>query len=76
MQQETDISRSSFDHLIGAHFNGGGQIETKRGGRFAINDQLEFHWLLHRQIGRFRSFQNLVHIARGLTVLVAAVRSV
>src|SRR5205085_2614960 len=30
--------------------------------RLEIDRQLEFRWLLHRQLGRFRSFQDLVDV--------------
>jgi len=37
-------------------------------GSFEIHDQLELGWLLHRQVSRFSTFQNLVDVDCGASV--------
>jgi hypothetical protein len=52
------VARFSFDHLIG----GGGQRfrdgKAERLGGLQVDDQLDLHGLLHRQIGGLFALEN------------------
>ena len=50
----------SFDHLVGAGQQRRWHFETKRLCGDKIDDEIEFGWLLHRDVARFRPMQNLV----------------
>src|SRR5262245_37679298 len=52
----------SFDHPIRSHqhIRRDRQADLLRG--FQIDDKLEFLWLLHREVGRLSSFQDLVDV--------------
>src|SRR6266446_8254561 len=49
---------SLFDHFVGAGDECQWQRDTERICRLQIDDQLEFRWLLHRQVGRFFAPEN------------------
>src|SRR5262245_11477055 len=51
---------SLFDHLVGAGEQGGRHRQTERLSCDQIDDQIEFGWLLDRNVGRFRPAQNLI----------------
>ena len=44
--------------------------------RLEVNDEFKLRRLLHRQIGRFRSLEDLVHVVGGLAEQVLVVRPV
>jgi hypothetical protein len=48
----------SFDHLVGAGKDRGWHGEAKRLGGLQVDDQLEFCWLLDRQIGRLGAMED------------------
>src|SRR5262249_46275547 len=54
VQQRTQL----FDHLVGAGENGGRDVEAERPGGLEIDHQLEFHRLLHRQVGGLLASKN------------------
>src|SRR5437868_14102948 len=54
---------ASLDDLVGAGEERLGHGQAERLGGLQVDDQLEFGWLLDRQIGRLRAFQDLVDIA-------------
>ena len=47
-----------FDHLIGGHLHDQRHREPKRPRCLEIDDELEFHRLLDRQVGRLFTFEN------------------
>ena len=53
---------SLLDHLLGTDEDGRGEGDPKGLGRLHIEDQLEPHGLLHGQVGRLCTLQDLVHI--------------
>ena len=61
---------SLFDHLVGAGEQGWWNGEAERLRSLEIDDQLEFGWLLDRQVARLGAFQNFIHIRRGKAVTV------
>ncbi len=50
--QQKKRQPSSLDHLVGAGEKSGGDREPERGRGLEIDDQLEFGWLLNREVGR------------------------
>src|SRR5262249_44193095 len=44
--------------------------------RFQIDDELEFSWLLHREIGWFGAFQNLINVSGSAAVQICEARAV
>jgi len=54
----------SFDHLVGAGEQRGWHGYAERLGSINIDEQLEFRWLLDRNVRRFRALQNLVYKIR------------
>jgi hypothetical protein len=53
---------SSADHLVRLEEEGRWDGESQGFGSLEVDDQLELHGLLHRQLGGLRPFQDLVHI--------------
>ena len=51
-----------LDHLVGAHQNGGWNLDAHRLGGFQVDDQFEMGRLLDRQIARLRALENLGNI--------------
>src|SRR5262245_5512580 len=47
-----------FDHLVGAGEQRKRECETKRVGSFEVDDQLDFHRLLNRQVSWFGTVEN------------------
>ena len=52
----------SFDHFVGSRQDRWRHGKTERPRGSQIDDQLEFRWLLHRQIGRFGAAADLARI--------------
>ena len=57
-----------LDHLIRPRQHVGWNRQADLLGGFEIDHELELRRLLHRQIGRFGTLQNLVHIRSGAPV--------
>ena len=64
------------DDLVGLEEEGRGNGDTQGLGGREVDDQLELHGLLHGEVGRFGTFQNLVHVVGGTAVLVGAVHPI
>src|SRR5882762_3591640 len=67
---------SSLNHLIGS-----GEQRLRHGkaehlGGFEVDHQLEFGWLLDRQIGRLGALQDLSRVNAGLTKGTSKARSI
>src|SRR5262244_2916916 len=54
-----------LDHLIRQDEERWRYRDPERLGGLEVDDQLEFHGLLHRQVRRLGAFEDLVHQARG-----------
>ena len=55
----------SLDYSVRSHQHVGRNRQTDLLGRFQIDDELEFVWLLHGEIGWLPAFEDFVHIGRG-----------
>ena len=55
-----------FDHLVGATEQGERDCETKHLRDLEIDDQLDFHRLLHRQVSRLLALEEAVNVASRL----------
>src|SRR5262245_23593285 len=53
-----------LDHLVGSSQKGLGYRQADRLCSPEVDDQIELSRLLHWQIGRLRSFEDLVHLGR------------
>ena len=62
-----------LDHLIRLEEERRGDREAERLGRLEVDDQLERSRPLHGQVGRLRTFQDLIHIAGGTLAQVSPV---
>src|SRR5262245_27715538 len=58
-------STPSFDHLVGKGEQRARNGNVERSGSVEVNDEIEFGWLLDRDVGRFRSTQNLIDVIGG-----------
>src|SRR6476660_10014178 len=65
-----------FDHLIGTGEQRGRHFEAKRLRGFEIDHQLEFGWLLDRQVGRLGALENFSGVLASLAICSANVGSV
>ena len=65
-----------FDHLGCLEEDQRGDRDPKGLGGFEIDDELKVHGLLHRQVGRPGTFQELVHIDSDAPVRVSPVWSI
>src|SRR5262249_16937718 len=66
----------SLDHLVGTQQNRDRDRDTDRLGSFQVNAELEFGGLLNRKVSGFRSFKDLVDVARGAPKHVRAARAI
>ena len=55
---------TSFNHLVGAGEQRGGQFQAKRRGRLQVYDELKFRWLRPRQVRGPRRAARNGHAAR------------
>src|SRR5262249_50884267 len=67
---------NSFDHLVGAGKQRRWDFEAERLCRLAVDDQIEFAGLHHRQVGGLGALQDAGGIRANLTVHVFKARSV
>src|SRR5215470_19655783 len=56
--------------FIGTGEESGWDGEAERLGCFEIDDQLEFRWLLDRQLRRISALQDFIHIRSGAPAIV------
>jgi hypothetical protein len=66
----------SLDHLVSAAEERVRYREAERLGGPKVDDQLEFGWLLDRQIGRLDALQDLVYIGSGTPELLSVDRPI
>ena len=52
-----------FDHLVGAAEQRKREGDAQRLGRLEVDDQLDFHHLVNRQVGRFGALENSPRVA-------------
>jgi hypothetical protein len=61
---EADIhGAASLDYLVGAGLQRERDSNTQRLGGFEVDGELEFGWLLDRQVGRHGTFENPARVA-------------
>jgi hypothetical protein len=60
-----DSPLTSADHVGRLEEEDWGDGQAERLGGLEVNQQLELHRLLDRQIGRLGAFQDFVHVGRG-----------
>jgi len=65
-----------FDHLVGSGDERGRHGETKRLRSLEIDDQLQLGREFHRQITRFGSFQDFVHIGGGAMKVLSEIDAI
>src|SRR5437763_599070 len=68
--------RGSANHLICLEEDGWGNGEAEGLGCLEVDDQLELHRLLHRQVGGFRPLEDAIHVVGGAAEEVRQVRSI
>src|SRR6516164_8804280 len=67
---------SLLDHLVSAGEHRRRHLNAERFGGRQIDDEIEFGWLLNRQVGRLRPAQNLVDEIGGAAIELQKVRSI
>src|SRR5262245_43412079 len=67
---------TSFDHLVGTGEQRVRHFEAKRLRGFEIDHQLEFGWLLDRQVGRLGVLENFSGVLASLAICIANIGSV
>jgi hypothetical protein len=65
----------SFNYVIGQLLKFRGDVETERLGSFEVDDELEFRWMLHWQIGRFGTPKYLIGIEGPLPELIGRIET-
>src|SRR5262245_9281132 len=65
-----------FDHLVGKREQIVRDFDTLRLGRLHVDDQLEFRYLKHRQVGGFVALENAPRIYAGLAIALGAVGAI
>src|SRR2546426_10134585 len=65
-----------FDHLVGKREQLIRHRQAERPGCFEVDCQLEFGWLLHRQLGGILPFENTANVHPSLTKRVGNVCAV
>jgi hypothetical protein len=66
----------SSDHLVGLEQERRGNGEPEGLSRLKVDDQLELHRLLHREVSGLDSLEDFVHIGGGAVVQVRNTRPV
>ena len=66
----TQYSELSFDDSVRPHQHIRWNRQADLLGGFQIDDQLEFRWLLHGQIGGLCAFEDLVYVGRGAAIQI------
>src|SRR5215471_19109525 len=72
----TAAKQSLFDNLVGTSEQRCGNCEPERFSRDQVNNQVKFCRLLDRNVGRYRSAQNLVDVAGSASEQVRVVCSI
>ncbi len=67
---------TSFNHLVGAGEQRGGQFQAKRRGRLQVYDELKFRWLRHRQVRGLFPLENPADVNAGLAKTIGKAGSV
>ena len=68
--------RPSFDQLVGALLELEGYVKAERLRRLKIDDQLEFCWQLHWQLGRLCALKDAIDVTRGLPELLEGINTI
>ena len=66
--------RNSFDHLVGAGENRGGNVQTKVLGGFQIDHKLVLGRRLHGKLGGLLALEDAIDVASRALVLVDLIR--
>ena len=66
----------SFDHLVGELLKLQRHVEAKRLGRLEVDNDLEFRWMLHRQISGLRAPEQFIGVYSPLPELVSRIEPV
>jgi hypothetical protein len=64
-ERTPDAPHDSLNHLIGLEQERRGDRQTQRLGGLEVDDEFEFHGLLHGQVGGLRAFEDPVCIVGG-----------
>src|SRR5262245_38715733 len=67
---------SLFDHLVGAGEQRRRDGQADRRSRCQVNDEFNLGRKLYRQIGRLRTFQNLIHEVGGAAKVLAQIDAI
>src|SRR5262245_3414049 len=65
-----------FDHLVSAGEQRKREGETKRAGSFEVDDQLDFHRLVNRQVSRFGTVENSTCVDADLPIGIRKIYSI
>jgi hypothetical protein len=70
MSTRSGHSRALPDHLVGAGEDQSRDRQAEHFCRSAVEDQIELGRLFNRQVGRFRTLQDLVYVGSGTPVQI------
>src|SRR6516162_1894765 len=68
--------RMLFDDLVGAGKDRRRDCEAERLRSLEIDDEIEFYWLLDRQVAGLGTLQDLVDVARSSSEIVRDIRAI
>src|SRR3954447_2792753 len=72
----TQLTASSFDHLVGLREDGRRYGKAKHFGSLEVDHQIELRGLLRGQAGRVGALEELIDVAHGATVLIRVPRTI